>query len=123
MAQNNYSNNYRNNGQIHRNGRQTDRQNLRIDSILRLAKALDRDVNKIIGKPETQHTFNNRLDSNSKLELIADLLLEVRDKMEAIPQIRSSQPQPIPQQQQTYQQMQTIPQMPYNYPFMPRIMF
>ena len=104
----------------HRNNRYIDRQNTKIDSILRITYALNRDINKIIGKTEDNNSFDG-LDKDIKLDIISKTLLEMRDKLETYSQTQQNSKQPIIQPNQNNP---FANQMPFNsYPFIPRIMF
>jgi len=58
------------------------RNQTKIDSIYRLAYALERDINKITGNCALTIDFNKSLDQSFKLDIISDKLLELRDKLE-----------------------------------------
>ncbi len=54
----------------------------RINSIYRLTFALKRDIDRIVGENNTTHHQNTDQNINVKLDLIANTLLEMRDKLE-----------------------------------------
>ena len=56
--------------------------NSKINTILRLTNALERDINKITGNTERNQQIDNTLNINSQLELISNSLLDMRDKLE-----------------------------------------
>lgn len=102
----------------HRYFNYIDRQKTKIDSILRITYALNRDVNKIVGKTEESNAIEG-LDKDIKLDIISNTLLEIRDKLE-----NYSKAQPNNNQILQNPNIQHMNQMPYNsYPFIPRIMF
>ena len=104
-----------------RHNRPMNRQNYKIDSILRLSKALNRDVNKITGKSDNDSQIEH-LDNETKLDIISNTLLEIRDKLENYGKsIPNSTQNPIQPQITPFNPMTT--QLPYNYPYIPRIMF
>ena len=88
----------------------------KVESILRLSNALQRDVDRISGQRSQQNT-TQPMDINSKLDFISQNLVEIRDKLEAhhrqTPNAHNIQmPQPIGQ---------PIAQpMPLSYPFIQR---
>ena len=54
----------------------------KIDSILQLTKALDRDINRITRKTDAIPVTDNNLNTNAKLDIIPNIIFEVRDKLE-----------------------------------------
>ena len=88
-----------------------------IDSVVRLTRALQRDVGRLTGQTiieANRPVYNNE----DKLEFVTRNLIEIRDTLEAYnrPNTATTQPHTVPQQPN--------PQpMPYHYPFMPRYMF
>lgn len=95
------------------------RQHYKIDSIIRLVYALERDVDRLMSKPNA-NSIPDGLDFNSKLDLISDKLLEIRDKLE----FHSKTPNNSSSGQQNPTSLPFATRMPLNsYPFIPRIMF
>ena len=60
----------------------SNRLNSKVDSVLRLSNALLRDVNRSNAQ-NVQQRPTQQMDLNSKLDLISENLIEVRDKLES----------------------------------------
>ena len=107
----------------HRHNNHIDRQETKIDSIIRLTYALNRDVNKIIGRTEENYSFEG-LNKDIKLDLISKTLLEMRDKLENYSKLQEKPTQMTQPNNPQNPNHPFLNQMPYNtYPFIPRIMF
>ena len=107
------------------------RHHMKLKSILRLVYALERDVDKLNGKPLLERQTlpfnpNNAENIDDNLDVISNTLLEIRDKLENHSKhAPTPAPTPVPTTTQTpnnpYNQMRT--QFPYNYPYVPRFMY
>jgi hypothetical protein len=54
----------------------------KIDSIMRLTHALERDINQIIGINDSNQEMDKNVHQNAKLDVISNKLLEIRDELE-----------------------------------------
>ena len=94
----------------------SNRMNNKVDSILRLSNALQRDVNRITGQYTNPNSRHN-MDLNAKLDVISENLMELRDKLESCARL---QPQPSIQIPTTHPIQQPIP---YTYPMLQRFLY
>ncbi len=72
---NKYSTDRKRRHQIHTN-------NTKIDTIFRLTLAMERDINKLTTNLESNRVIDQSLHQHYKLDLISNILLELRDKLE-----------------------------------------